>query len=184
MAPKKTLNTKQIRLVKTAARAVGLCGNRYSRDQRYYVLLSQYKRSNSKPVESCKQLTAAQMDDFLVICESMGWRHPGKSETHYRDRASKDVYNGGGSFAQIEAIKHLAGDLGMTEENLKKFVRRMTRHRTDSLLLASQKEAWVITEAMKAMLSRKDGTNYQTLADVESAYQTETTDGKANQNQG
>lgn len=162
------LNNNQIKLVQTAVRGAGIRTAKF--DGRYRMLLAKYKQSNGRPVTSCKQLNRGQIDDLLAICESLGWRHPGKSETYYRDRIEKDVYNAGASYAQTEAIGHLAGDLGMSEEHLKRFVLRMTNQRTDSLLLASQREAWAITEALKNMLSRKDGKNYQTLADVTSAY--------------
>ena len=140
------LNNSQIKLVHVAARGAGL------RDGRYRVLLSQYKQPSGRPVKSSKQLNGRQLDDFLAICESLGWRHPNKGETFYRDRVVKDVYNAGVGSAMIEAIKHLAGDLGMTDENLKKFVLRMTKGRTDVLAFAGQRTAWAIMEALKSML--------------------------------
>lgn len=162
-----------------AAKGAGLRGNKHDPDSRYYLLMRQYKRSNGKPVESCKQLNRHQVDDFLAICESMGWRQPGKSETHHRDKAARDTYSESISVGQIAAIDYLRGDLGMTKEQLKTFVLRMTKKRTNSLMEASRREASAITEALKSMLSRKDNTNYQTLADVESAYSTEAaTDGE------
>jgi len=161
-------NNSQIKFIQTAVRAAGI--RTAGHDGRYRLLLAQYKQSNGKPVTSCKQLTRGQMDDLLAICESLGWRHPRKSATHYRDKMAADIYNGSVSFAQAEAIKHLAGDLGWHDENIKGFVRRMTNGRTDTLMLTSQSEAWKITEALKAMLSRKDGKTYKTVADVAASY--------------
>lgn len=162
------LNKQQIKLVQTAVRAAGIRTG--GQDGRYRLLLAQYKQSNGKPVTSCKQLSLAQMDDLLAICESLGWRHPKKGENFYRKKIEREIYHGGTSVAQAEMIKLLAGDLGMTDENLKTFILRMTGQRTDSLLMASQSESWKITEALKAMLSRRDGKQYKTVADVAEAY--------------
>jgi len=156
-----------------AAKGAGLRGGRYDKIRRYYLLLAQYKQPNGKPVTSCKQLTRENLEDFLSICESMGWQHPGKSPTFYRDKIrqySRDADNLI-SYAQAECIRHLAGDLGMTDENLKKFIGRMTKGLYDSLTVLSNYYAWQIIEAMKAMLSRRDGKNYETVADVAAAYQ-------------
>ncbi len=157
-------NAEQIRLIQTARRKAGLD------EGRYRFLLRQYKRPNGRPVESCKQLDRRQIDDFLGICEAQGWRHPGRGETHYRDLAAKSPETGVAGSAQVEAIRYLAGDLGMNAEDLKKFVRRMTHQRTDSLLQISRREGWQITEALIAMLGRQDGVDYKTLADVKAAY--------------
>lgn len=157
-------NNKQIQLIQTARRTAGL------EEGRYRLLLSQYKRPTGAPVTSCKQLDRRQVDDFLAICESMGWRYPGRSETYYRDKAAAGGERGEISTAQMRAIRCVAGDLGMNEEGLKTFVRRMTGQRTGSLLEVTRHEAWQITEALIAMLGRRDGVNYETLDDVKKAY--------------
>ena len=156
-----------------AARAAGLRGGKFSNDNRYYLLLAQYKQPNGKPVTSCKQLTRNNFEDFLAICESMGWRHPGKASDYYRQKVRQYVGPANFdscSFAQQACIKAMAGDLGMTDENLKTFFVRMTENNIDNFACMSNHQAWKITEALKAMLSRQDGTNYKTVADVKSAY--------------
>jgi hypothetical protein len=157
-------NTEQIKLIHVAARAAGLA------EGRYRFLLAQYKGRSARPVTSCKQLSRGQIDDFLAICESLGWRHPGKSETFFRDKAAQGPEAGVAGTAQIEAIRSLAGDLGMGAEGIKTFVRRMTKDRTDSLVQLSRREGWQITEALIAMIGRRDGADYKNLADVKAAY--------------
>ena len=98
-------NPRQIRLLQTAAGAVGL-----RQSGQYYLLLAQYLAPDGKPVTSCKQLTNAQIDNFLAICESLGFRHPGKPENFYRNKDARRYEEA--SFAQQAAIRHLAAELG------------------------------------------------------------------------
>ena len=72
------LNNSQIKLVQVAVRAAGLRGKGF--DGRYRLLLGQYHQPNGQPVTSCKQLNNWQIDDLLAICESHGWRCPGKAD--------------------------------------------------------------------------------------------------------
>lgn len=165
------LNKKQIQLVQMAAKGAGLRGDKYSPDSRYYLLLRQYKQSNGQPVTSCKQLTRDQFEDFLSICESMGWQHPAHGPRYYQNKKKWYCnHTESISTAQAECIRHLAGDLGMTTENLKKFCLRMTNNLYDSLTLMSADYAWNIIEALKAMLSRRDQKKYKAVADVTAAY--------------
>ncbi|MFA5187015.1 MAG: phage protein GemA/Gp16 family protein [Patescibacteria group bacterium] len=166
------LNNQQIKLVQMAAKGAGLRGGRYSPDSRYYLLLGQYKQSNGKPVTSCKQLTRDQVEDFLSICESMGWQHPMHGPNYYQNKKRwySNERTSGISTAQAECIRHLAGDLGMTAEHLKTFCLRMTNHLYDSVTVMSAEFAWKMIEALKAMLGRRDGKQYETVADVAAAY--------------
>jgi len=164
------LNKEQIKLVQCAARGAGLRGDRFSPDGRYYMLLGQYRTNRCQKVTSCKQLTRDQMDDFLAICESLGWRHPGKPEGFYRDkvRHSREVDHAV-SYAQIAVIKHLAGDLGMNDEQLGAFIGRMAKGQT-SLIQLMDWQAGKVIEGLKAMLGRRDGRTYETVADVAQEY--------------
>jgi len=170
---KKTLKPDQIRLVQVAVRAAGLRTSAH--DGRYRLLLSRYKRSDGQPVASSKDLTNAQLDDLLAICEGLGWRYPGKSETYCRDRARASADTHWATDAQREAIGHLAGDLGWTTENLKGMLRRMTQERADCLTLLTKDDAYAVIEALKAMLSRRDGKPYKTVKDAADAYREEST---------
>jgi hypothetical protein len=161
------LTQDQKKLVQAAARAAGLRTG--TQEGRYRLLLAQYRRSNGTIVHSCTQLTNRQIDDFLAICESMGWRHPGHGETYYRDRtaaADDDAV----SFAQLRAIDYLAGDMGWNGAAIAKMVQRITRDRTDAAVSMSGREAYDLIEAMKAMLRRKDESAYQTLGDITRHY--------------
>lgn len=155
-----------------AARGAGLRGNRHQPDGRYYMLLRQYKQSNGKPVDSCKQLTGDNMEDFLAVCESMGWVHPRLGPHYYQDKIRRYARHEEclASYGSRAAIKHLAGDLGMTADGLKAFIRRMTGGTYETVTLLGHEYAWKVIEALKAMLSRKDGVNYETLDDVKEAY--------------
>lgn len=172
------LNRDQIKLVQCAARGAGLRGDKYSPDGRYYLLLGQYKQRTGKPVDSCKQLTRAQMEDFLAICESMGWQHPGKEPNHYQKLIARqdtlDRYLA--TDGQKAAIKALAGDLGMNIEQLKRFLERQTKGACDSLDLLTGQYAWRMIEALKAMLGRRDHTHYSTLAEAAAEYGTQDTE--------
>ncbi len=161
---KQGLNNNQIKLVQTAVRKAGLRGPGNS-DGRYRLLLSQYRQPNGKPVTSCKQLNRSQMEDLLAICEAYGWRMPGKPPNHYRRKV--EIFNEGtGSYAQETAIRHLAGDLGWDDQQLKGFVRRMTKGRTDALEQTGSRQAYAIIEALKAMVGRERGTQYGNLKEV------------------
>jgi hypothetical protein len=156
------LNNKQIQLVQMAVRGAGLRGKGF--EGRYRLLLGQYTLSNGRAVTSCKQLTNEQLDDLLAICESMGWRHPGHAANYFRQRAAH-LEAGLASDAQISAIRHLAGDLGWNDENLKGMLRRMWRKA--ALTDLTGREAWTIIEALKAIVMRPGGgARGQTLADV------------------
>ena len=159
------LNKQQVILIQTAARAAGLRNG--SQDGRYRMVLAQYR------VKSCKDMTNAQIDDFLAICEALGWRYPSKPETFCRDRIK--AYDGDyASFAQREAIKHLAGDMGLSAgiggDCLKQFILRMTKQRTDALELLNQKEAYNIISALKAILERNDERHYKNCSDIKTTY--------------
>lgn len=156
------LNKNQIKLLQTALRAAGIRGKAIP-DGRYRALLRQYKTPRG-PVTSCKQLNNFQLTDLLAICESRGWRMPGKSAGHYRDKVRAD-YNYA-SFAQREAIRLMGSDLGWTEDHLAGMIKRMTKGRTDFLAELSPKEAFGLIEALKSMLGRKMGTSYKSLSDV------------------
>jgi hypothetical protein len=157
------LNKRQIQLVQMAVRGAGLRGKGF--EGRYRLLLGQYTLANGRAVTSCRELTNEQLDDLLAICESLGWRHPGKVANYYRTRAAA-ADDGLASYAQIAAIRHLAGDLGWTAENLKGMLMRMAA-KTDLTALRGP-EAWKIIEALKAMVLRGRGSQAkgQTLADV------------------
>ena len=167
------LNNKQIKLIQTAARAAGLRDG--DDDSQYYLVLGQYLQSNRQKVNSCKQLTNYQMDDFLGICESMGWRCPGKTSNYYRLKARDDH----ASYAQRAAIKRLAEDLGWCMDDLKGFVWRMTNHRTSELAELFPLEAGEIIEALKDMFGRVAGKHFSTLSEI--AEEMEATDGQSKQ---
>lgn len=174
MANKK-LNTAQIRLVKTACRKAGLI-TKTGEDGRYRLLLAQYKAPNGRPVRSCRDLTNRQLDDLLAICESLGWRCPGKDGDYFRRKnAKKQEF---ASFVQQEAIRHLKGDLGMDELQLLKFIDRMTKGKISAISMLSTRDAYNIIEALKAMLSRKDGKKYKNMGDVMDEKSKELTDGQ------
>ena len=154
-------NKQQIKLVHVAVRAAGIT------DGRYRLLLGQYRRSNGQAVTSSTQLTNAQVDDLLAICEGMGWRHPEHPADYFRTRVRR-MDDGGLSGAQIGAILHLADDLGWNRPNLKGMLRRMTQ-RTEMLDRLTRDEAWTIIEAMKNMVMRQTGMKKAPLAAVAAA---------------
>lgn len=166
---KRPLKPDQIKLIQVAIRAAGL--RTAAGDGRYRLLLGQYTGPDRKPCRSCKDLDNRQVDDLLAICEGMGWRHPGKPDDFYRRRARQASDTAWATPGQVEAIKHLAGDLGWTPENLNGMIGRMTHGITNELISLTRLEGYKVIEALKAMLSRKDGTQYATLADAERAYQ-------------
>jgi hypothetical protein len=151
----------QLKLIHLAARRAGLIDA--SGDRRYRLLLAQYKTPGARPVRSSKELNNFQIEDFLAICESLGF-DSGKGPTHYRDLvAGRGNLSG---FAQRSAIDYLRGDLGWTPEQLKGMVRRMTHDRTDSLFSTTVREASNLIEALKNMLSRQRGVSYTNLSSI------------------
>ena len=157
------LNNQQIKLVQTAVRTAGLRSK--GSDGRYRLLLGQYRQPNGRPVNSCKQLNNYQLDDLLAICEAHGWRMPGKTETFYRENiiGSSDH----ASYAQREAIKYLAGDLGWQEHQLCGMIKRMTREKKTSIVLLSPAEAYNIIEALKIIFGREQGKQYTNLKEIQ-----------------
>jgi len=170
------LNTQQIKLVQTAVRVAGL--REKNVDGRYRLLLAQYKQPNGRPVKSCKQLNNSQLEDLLAICEAHGWRMPGKTETFYREKVFKN--SDYASYAQREAIKHLAGDLGWQDYQLAGMLRRMTGEKKTSLIQLTPAEAYNIIEALKIMLGRERGKQYTNLKEVQKDMEV-ATDGQASQ---
>ncbi|MCE5184959.1 MAG: regulatory protein GemA [Planctomycetaceae bacterium] len=171
------LSKNQIILIQTAARKAGLRNG--SRRERYDLVLRQYRNRKGEPVTSCKELTDQQIDDFLAICESLGWRYPGKSETYCRDKAAQSSNHT--SYGQMEAIKHLSGDLGFASGGnscLAKFISRMTHGRCDNTVQLSRREAYNVIEALKAILERRDCKTYHNCTDIQTHYTEVETHGK------
>ncbi len=157
------LNSQQIKLIQTAVRAAGLRTKQF--EGRYRMLLGQYKQSSGSPVTSCKQLTNPQLEDLLAICEGLGWRMPGKPDNYFRFKvATESEY---ASFAQQEAIKHLAGDLGWDDRQLEGMLKRMTGGFATNISGLTPGQAYNIIEALKAMLGRERGTSYSNLSEVQ-----------------
>jgi hypothetical protein len=157
-------NNDQIKLIQTAARAAGLRNGK--QDGRYRMVLAQYR------VKSSKDMTNAQIDDFLAICEALGWRYPGKPETYFRSRAAASADGRMASWAQLEAIGHLSGDLGFQggDISMAKFISRMTCGRVDAKEQLTLDEAWTIISSLKAMLQRRDGVKYKNCTDIKTTY--------------
>ena len=170
------LNTQQIKLVQTAVRAAGLRNGRA--DGRYRLLLAQYKQGSGRPVTSCKQLNNMQLEDLLAICESHGWRMPGKPVNYFRFKVATESHIA--SFAQQSAIKHLAGDLGWNDEQLAGMLKRMTGGFVTNVAALSPAQAHEIIEALKAMVGRQEGKQYTNLQQIKEDKEA-VTDGKANQ---
>jgi len=167
------LNNKQIKLVQMAVRAAGIRSKHA--DGQYRLLLAQYKQSDGRPVNSCKQLNNWELEDLLAICESQGWQCPGKEPGHFRRKvAGSQVTGRYASFAQQSAIQKLAGDLGWADYQLAGMVKRMTKGAKTNIASLSAAEAYRIIEALKAMFSRERGKRLNTLKDVER----EVTDGE------
>ena len=157
------LNNNQIKLVQVAVRAAGLRTSRF--EGRYRLLLGQYRQPNGQPVESCKQLNNMQLEDMLAICESYGWRMPGEPENYYR--LKRGVAELTASFAQQKAIEYLAGDLGWKESQLGGFLKRMTGGFAANVVSLNPAQAYNVIEALKAMLSRETGKEYENLKEIE-----------------
>jgi len=156
------LNNNQVKLVQTAVRAAGIRSRRF--DGRYRLLLGQYKQYNKRPVTSCKQLTNRQLDDLLAICESLGFRMPGKGENFFRNKIIRTIDEI--SFAQQEAIRHLIGDIGWSDIQLEGFIRRMTADKIQYLPALTAKQAYDLIEALKAMVVRRIGKSCCNLQDL------------------
>lgn len=167
------LNNEQIKLVQTAVRAAGIRTKEF--DGRYRMLLANF-RNKRGPIESCKDLNMYQLEDLLAICESHGWQHPGKTVDFYRKKREKA--GDYASFAQQEAIKHLAGDLGWTDEHLKNFV---AKFKAEKQQYPTAKEAYKIIEALKAILSKETGKKYNNLKQIQEEFKEAVTDGKESQ---
>lgn len=168
------LNKKQIILLQTAVRKAGIRTAAF--DGRYRLLLRQYLQPSGEPVTTCRQLNDAQLDDLLGICEAHGWQMPGKDKDYFREKLGKRYDTAG--YAQQAAIKYLAADLGMEDYELNKFIKRMTGS-IDSIAALSPKQAYKITEALKAILTRKTGMEFKNLREIKNYYKNEgATDGQ------
>lgn len=150
------LNKGQIKLIQVAARAARI--RTEFGDGRYRLLLANYKKPSGGPCTSCKDLDFDQMEDFLAVCESMGFRMPGKSETYFRDKvAMRQVGDGDrASSAQLAALRHLRDDLGWSDTQFRGMIERMTQGRKSEMNL-NRRDAWNLIEAMKAMVMRMTG---------------------------
>lgn len=162
------LDNNQIRLVQTAVRKAGL--RTASQDGRYRLLLMQYLQPNGQPVESCKQLNNAQLDDLLAICESMGWRMPGKPEDYYREKINKKNDDTVASFGQQAAIKCLAGDLGIGSQKLAEFIRHQTSDNADSVAMLTPGQANKVIEGLKALVQKNTGIKFKNLTEIKEHY--------------
>jgi len=156
------LNNDQIKLVQIACKKAGIRSP--GQDGRYRLLLAQYRQPSKALVTSCKQLNNSQMEDLLAICEANGWRMPGKPEDFYRKKVVETPNSG--SFAQLSAIKLLAGDLGWNDFQLEGMVERMTNGKVSDIGFLTSRQAYIIIEALKAMFSRKTGKQYKNLHEV------------------
>ena len=172
------MNNSQIRLIQIAARAAGL-RTKYS-DARYRVLLSQYKRSGGGQVTSCKHLSNSQMEDFLAICESLGFRYQGKPDDYFRAKVA-GRRDGIASYAQQRAIENLAGDLGWNKKQMDGFISKMTKTRTANLVELTPAEAAKIIEGLKNIFSRPLGKKYSSLTELKRDMEVRTNDKKTSQ---
>lgn len=170
------LNRNQIKLVQTAVRAAGLRGKGF--EGRYRFLLSQYRQPSGRPVKSCRQLNNLQLDDLLAICESLGFRRPGKPEDFYRKRAEQQQIRC--SIAQTKAIQYLAGDLGWADLHLAGFIGAMTKGAQNDQFSLSSAQACDIIEGLKAILGRKVGKQYSNVKEIQDEF-AGATDGQKSQ---
>ncbi|MCK4294086.1 MAG: DUF1018 domain-containing protein [Planctomycetes bacterium] len=171
------LNNAQIKLVQTAVRKAGLRTSRF--EGRYRLLLGQYKQPDGEPVTSCKQLNGMQLEDLLAICESYGWRMPGKPENHYRSlRARRSAYL---SSAQRMAIDHLRGDLGWNQSQLGGFLKRMTGGFVTNVVGLSAGQAYKVIEGLKAMVGRERGKEYKNLKEIQDDMEVPNGEGQTSQ---
>lgn len=173
------LNSDQIKLIQVACNKAGIRSP--GQDGRYRLLLGQYLDSNGDPITSCKQLNNLQLDDILAICEAQGWRMPGQSETHYRDKVARKMVGYFATFAQQQTILFLCEDLGFSDLHRTNFIRKMTRDKVSSVVNLSRRQAWQITEALTAMIRRNTGINFKNLDEIRDYFMKEDkegTDGK------
>jgi len=166
------LNNQQIKLVQTAIKAAGLRSKLF--EGRYRLLLGQYKQSDGKPVKSCKQLNGHQLEDLLAICEAHGWRMPDKPANYFRLKIASQYSIA--SFAQQEAVKKLAGDLGWNDNQLGGMLKRMTNGFATNINALTPAQAYKVIEALKAMLGRERGKHYSNLKEIQQDL--EVTDGQ------
>jgi len=160
------LNNQQIKLVQTAVRAAGLRGKGF--DGRYRLLLAQYKNSAGHQVTSCKQLNNSQLTDMLAICESLGWRYPGRPANYFRKKLAETIYGAGSaSFAQQWAIAKLAEDLGWDDKQLAGMIERMTDGKVSYVAALSPQQAHGVIEALKNMFGRAVGKDYKNLKEIQ-----------------
>lgn len=169
------LNKQQIKLIQTAVRTAGLRSPKG--DGRYRLLLAQYKQPSGRPVTSCKQLNNAQLEDLLAICEARGFRMPGKPENYFRLKVASG--SAVASFAQQEAIRYLAGDMGWNDAQLGGMLKRMTGGFAEHVSALTPAQAYRIIEALKAILSRQTGKHYTNLSEIKEDM--EVKDGQARQ---
>lgn len=157
------LTKDQIKLIQTAVRGAGLRSARA--EGRYRLLLGQYRQPTGKPVTSCKQLNHGQLEDMLAICEAYGWRMPGKPEDYYRVKRMKKESIA--SSAQQAAIDHLRGDLGWNDYQLEGMLKRMTGGFVINVVALNPAQAFDVIEALKAMVGRRTGKQYNNLKEVQ-----------------
>ena len=163
------LTPKQVTMLQIAVKAAGI--RMPKDDRRYRMLLGQYKKSDGTMVTTCKDLSNEQLGDILAICEANGWRCPGKAEDHFRKKtaeSAKAASDGRISYAEIEAVKCLAGDLGWEKSQIAGMVKRVTKREFDAVAELSSGDAYKLIEALKNMVSRKTGNKYNNLKDVQS----------------
>ena len=161
-------------MLQIAVRVAGLRGKDF--DGRYRLILGHYRQKDRSNVTSCKQLNHWQFEDMLSICEAYGWRCPGKDPDHFRKLVASrgDV----ASFAQQQAIKHLKGDLGWDGFDLVGMLEKITGRKITSVVQLYPQEAGKVIEALKAILSRKTGTDYKNLNEIKDDFRRESQDGK------
>lgn len=177
-------NKTQIKLIQIAVRQAGIRTPGNTSEGRYHLLLGQYKQPNGRPITSCKQLNNSQVDDLLAICESLGFRHPGKPEDFYRKKVMEQD-SAFASYAQQSAIQKLADDLCWSPEYLRNFIRKITSVDytglndcgTNRLALLTPEQAYKVIEGLKAILGRQTGQSYNSMQEVKNDM--EVTDGKS-----
>lgn len=160
------MNAETLKLIHVAARQAGLITP--AGDGRYRLVLARYRTPAGTAVRSSTQLNDRQVDDFLAICESLGFRHPVHGPTYYRNRIAGAYSLASG--AQQAAILHLAGDLGWSDDHLANFLHRQTRDHKRLICELTPSQAWSVIEAMKSMFARQSGLSQTaTLKDVQEA---------------
>ena len=171
------LENNQIKLIQTAVRSAGLRTAEF--DGRYRMLLRQYLQPDSTPVTSCKQLNNSQLDDILAICEAHGWRHPEKAEDFYRQKIQQGYEIA--SYGQQQAIRYLAGDLGITLPQLNEFIKHQTSNEADDVAALAPRQAYSIIEALKAIINRQTGKQFKNIQEIMDYYKGATDGTETNQ---